>query len=247
MNKRLKCVLAYDGTLFSGFQIQPNNRTVQQEVEHALQKIHKGELVRVSASGRTDKGVHAVGQVLHFDSTLQIPNDRWAQALNSILPDDVFVKSVEEMDDHFHARYSVQGKEYRYKILNRSTPDIFRRNYRWHISEPLDIEAMQYACSLFVGTHDFTTFSSAKATVRGEKVRTIYECNVKKVEGEITFRVRGSGFLYNMVRIMVGTIVEVGKGIKQPTDITDMIKGQDRSLAGKTAPAQGLYLWEVTY
>ncbi|MBO8157500.1 MAG: tRNA pseudouridine(38-40) synthase TruA [Bacillaceae bacterium] len=245
--ERIKCTLQYDGTFFAGFQVQPDKRTVQQVLEEALKKMHKGSFVRVTPSGRTDAGVHAVGQVVHFDTPLSIPEKNWLMAFQSLLPDDVFVDRVEKVADSFHARFDVKEKEYRYKIYTGEKPDIFRRHYSYHVSRPLHVEAMSEACTHLIGTHDFTSLSSAKSTVKGDKIRTIYEAELYEDGDEVIIRIKGSGFLYNMVRIIAGTLIEVGTGKREPGDFKHIIEGKDRSLAGKTAPPQGLYLWKVSY
>lgn len=247
MMAKIKCIVAYDGSNFSGYQVQPQKRTVQGELEKALQKIHKGESVRIYASGRTDTGVHAKGQSIHFDTELHIPGNSWKRALNALLPDDVYVKHSESVVDNFHARFGVVEKEYHYVVLNTEEPDIFARNYVYHFPYKLSLDAMQEACQLLEGTHDFTTFSSAKATVKGDRIRTIYEATCKKDGHRIEFVFRGSGFLYNMVRILVGTLLDVGQGRIEPQEIKGMLEKKDRKYASKTAPAQGLYLWEVRY
>ncbi|KGX90357.1 tRNA pseudouridine synthase A [Pontibacillus halophilus JSM 076056 = DSM 19796] len=245
--ERVICVISYDGTQFSGYQVQPNGRTVQEDVENALQKMHKGKFIRITASGRTDAGVHAKGQVIHFDSPLVIPEENWKKALQTLLPKDIRIVDVQKTTEDFHARYGTKRKEYRYRILNSVDPDVFKRNYTFHVPDKLDLQAMNEACTYFEGTHDFTSFSSAKSDVKGDKVRTIYEAYCYVDGDEIIFSVTGNGFLYNMVRILVGTLLEVGKGRKTPATIQEIFEMNDRSQAGKTAPPQGLYLWDVDY
>jgi tRNA pseudouridine38-40 synthase len=246
--QRIKCIASYDGTNFNGFQSQPqpNNRTVQGQIERALQKIHKGENTTIFASGRTDAGVHAYGQVFHFDSRLAITISNWKRALNTNLPKDIYIRSVEEIDSSFHARYDVKEKTYRYRVLNREAVDVFQRNLLYHYPYPLDINKMKIATEYLVGTHDFTTFSSAKTSVT-DKVRTLYQVDIHKQDDEIVFELRGNGFLYNMVRIIVGTLLEVGNGKRDPIDISTILKQRDRRSAGKTIPGYGLYLWNVFY
>ncbi|MEK4027304.1 MULTISPECIES: tRNA pseudouridine(38-40) synthase TruA [Bacillaceae] len=243
---RVKCTIAYDGARFSGYQVQPHSRTVQEELEKALAVIHKGREVRVTASGRTDAGVHARGQVIHFDTPLSVPDDRWPSALNSRLPDDIAVKQAEIVADSFHARFSAVGKEYRYKIYQNAVRDPFNRFYACHSPVELDASLMQEAAHSLIGTHDFTSFCSAKTEVE-DKVRTITKLEVIQSGEEIELRVAGNGFLYNMVRIIAGTLMEAGKGKLSPEDMPSILAGCDRSLAGKTAPAEGLYLWKVLY
>jgi tRNA pseudouridine38-40 synthase len=245
--QRYKGIIAYDGTGFSGYQVQPNKRTVQSELEAVLAKMHKGVHVKVSASGRTDAGVHAKGQVIHFDSPLSIPEERWATALNSLLPGDISVLSVEKVSTSFHARFDATGKEYRYRLYLSDRRDPFQRNYAYQYPYPLDIEAMRRASRYFLGApHDFTSFCSAKTEVE-DKIRTIHMIVFLEEEEFLTIRFAGNGFLYNMVRILVGTLLEVGSGERSPEEIPIILEKRDRSAAGKTAPAHGLYLWEVFY
>ncbi|MCC3358914.1 tRNA pseudouridine(38-40) synthase TruA [Bacillus sp. REN16] len=243
---RYKCIISYDGTRFSGYQVQPNKRTVQSEFEQALQKMHKGEQMKIVASGRTDATVHALGQVIHFDSPLSIPGEGWIKALNSVLPDDIRVRSAEMAAPDFHARFDVKAKEYRYRLLISKEPDVFKRHYTYHYPYPLNLQAMKEAADLLVGTHDFTSFCASKTEVQ-DKVRTIYQIKIEKLDDELIFSFVGNGFLYNMVRILVGTLLEVGSSKKDVRIIDSILTGKDRSLAGKTAPGQGLCLWQVFY
>ncbi|GGD03206.1 tRNA pseudouridine synthase A [Thalassobacillus devorans] len=245
--QKLKGIIQYDGTAFAGYQVQPNGRTIQAEIETALQKMHKGQTVKVTASGRTDAGVHAVGQMIHFTSDLDIPPEGWERALNAMLPDDIRIDDIQYADAGFHARYDTKGKEYRYKILNQKDPDLFRRYYSYHVPQKLDIAAIKEACRYLEGEHDFTSFCSARSTVKGDKVRTITKADIQPEGNELVFIFRGTGFLYNMVRILVGTLLEVGKGERKPEEVIAMIEAKDRSAAGKTAPPHGLFLWEVFY
>jgi len=246
MMQRFICTISYDGTLFSGYQVQPNKRTVQSEIEAVLTKLHKGSPIRITASGRTDAGVHARGQVIHFDSPLQIPEDRWVKALHSLLPDDIAVQRVEKAPPGFHARFDASGKEYRYFVNLADSKDPFTRHYQYQYGYPLDIVQMKAAAAYLVGTHDFTSFCSAKTEVE-DRVRTISMITIERDGDLLTFRFAGNGFLYNMVRILVGTLLETGRGLRQPSDMESILAGKDRSLAGKTAAAHGLYLWEVFY
>ncbi|CDQ21606.1 tRNA pseudouridine38-40 synthase [Halobacillus karajensis] len=245
--KRIRMVIRYDGTNYSGYQVQPNGNTIQAELEKALRKMHKGQLIKVTASGRTDARVHAIGQVIHFDTPLQIPIGNWKRALNSLLPEDIQVSSVDQAADDFHARYDTSGKEYRYYVRNHQEPDPFRRNYTYHVKAAIDIDAIKAACRYLEGEHDFTSFCSPKTDIKGSKVRTIYQADVSKRGDEVIFIFRGSGFLYNMVRILVGTLLEVGRKERRPEDIQRIIAAKDRIAAGKTAPPQGLFLWKVFY
>lgn len=240
-------IVSYDGAAFFGYQVQPNQRTVQAEIEDALKKMHKGTGIRIYASGRTDAGVHAVGQVIHFDSPYKIPANKWKIALNSLLPDDIAIHHAQLVPQDFHARFDVQKKEYRYKISINQDRDVFMRNYHYHFPFQLDYVAIKEAIKYFVGTHDFTSFCSAKTEIE-DKVRTVYEIEFfEDSNGVLVFRFVGNGFLYNMIRIMVGTLLEVGQGTKKPMEIMEIIEAKDRKKAGKTAPGTGLYLWKVYY
>ncbi|KZN96932.1 MAG: tRNA pseudouridine(38-40) synthase TruA [Bacillaceae bacterium] len=243
---RIKCTVSYDGSGFSGYQRQPGLRTVQGEIEEALMKIHKGERIKITASGRTDVGVHAVGQVFHFDTSLKIPMEKWPIALNTLLPQDISIQNAELADQDFHARFSAKKKEYRYRLYRSFQRDVFRRHYAYHFPNPLNIETIRTASRFIIGTHDFTSFCSSK-TETENKVRTIYEADIWEEGDEITFRFVGSGFLYNMVRILVGTLIEVGEGKRKPEEIKQIIAAKDRSRAGKTVSGCGLYLWKVYY
>lgn len=243
---RIKCTVSYDGTNFSGYQVQPGKRTVQGEMEKALEKLNKGNSIRVSASGRTDAGVHARGQVIHFDTALEIEPARWQVALNSLLPADIAIHSVELVQSDFHARFDAVGKEYRYFLLQSKHRDPFQRNYAYQFPYELDYEAMKEAAGQLLGTHDFTSFCSAKTEVE-DRVRTLQKIDFYEENGLLVFRFVGDGFLYNMVRILVGTLLEVGTGRRAATSMQELLDCKDRTQAGKTAPGHGLYLWKVFY
>lgn len=243
---RIKCTLAYDGSQFFGYQIQPNKRTVQGEIEKALEKLHKGVKIPIVASGRTDAGVHAKGQVIHFDSFLSIPCEKWPVVLNSLFPDDISVTSAQFVSPTFHARFDVVGKEYRYFVYRSRVRDPFKRYYAYQYCYLIDIEAMKKAATYLTGLHDFTSFCSAKTEIEN-RIREIKEIEIIEEEDMLVFRFVGNGFLYNMVRIMVGTLLDVGRGQLRPDDIPIILSKKDRTFAGKTAPPQGLYLWEVYY
>jgi tRNA pseudouridine38-40 synthase len=246
MMQRYKSIISYDGSGFSGYQVQPNKRTVQSELEKVLAKMHKGKSIKVSASGRTDAGVHAKGQVVHFDSPLPISEEKWELALNSMLPEDISVLSVLKVDSSFHARFDALGKEYRYLLKLSKKRDPFQRDFAYQFPYELNLEAMKQASLFFIGTHDFTSFCSARTEVL-DRVRTIETIDFL-LEGDfLTLRFVGNGFLYNMVRILTGTLLEVGTGKRRPEEIVDILDQKDRRFAGKTAPAQGLYLWKVFY
>ena len=244
--KRMKVRISYDGSGFAGYQVQPGLLTVQSEVEKVLTAMHKGEMIRVSASGRTDAGVHATGQVIHFDTPLSIPNDRWQKALNVQLPTDIRVMDVVEAPPGFHARFSATGKVYRYKWSLAPVHSPFERHYTAHVTYPLNIERMNEAAECFIGTFDFTSFCSAKTEVE-DRVRTIHRLALEEHGEQLHLVVEGNGFLYNMVRIIAGTLLDIGIGKLNPSDIPRIIQERDRRAAGKTAPAQGLYLEKVVY
>lgn len=244
--QRYKCTISYDGASYCGFQIQPKDRTIQAEIEKALKKVHKGKEVKIQASGRTDAGVHAIGQVIHFDSDLDIPCQRWPVALNTLLPHDIVVQEVEAVSNTFHARYDVKGKEYRYFIQLGERRDPFKRHHAYYYPYPLNIEAMQQAMTYFVGEHDFTSFCSAK-TDKEIKIRQVTAVSLNQKDNMLIFTFKGNGFLYNMVRIMVGTLLDVGRGKKSPDSVKEILAKKDRKAAGKTASANGLYLWRVFY
>ncbi|WP_062349871.1 tRNA pseudouridine(38-40) synthase TruA [Bacillus kwashiorkori] len=243
--ERMKCIVAYDGTNFAGFQIQPNVRTIQGEIEKVLAKMHRQE-VRIHASGRTDGKVHAVGQVFHFDSNIHMQKDQWKRALNSMLPEDIVISSVEFVSTEFHARFSATAKEYHYKVSLKKDKDPFMRNYAYHFPYSLDLLAMNEAIGYLLGEHDFSSFCSAKTSVT-DHIRTIYHIDLQEQNGELIFQIKGNGFLYNMVRIIVGTVLEVGIGARKAEEIPIIIAKKDRAFAGKTAPGHGLYLMKVDY
>ena len=245
--RRLKATISYDGTNFAGYQVQPGERTVQLELEKVLSVMHKGANVKVTASGRTDARVHATGQVIHFDTTLQIPCERYMKALNVQLPRDIRVLAVEEVTGDFHARYSVSGKRYRYIWSCEQVQSPFRRHYTVETNgiKP-DVEAMRKAAEAILGTHDFSCFCAANTSVV-DKVRTVTRLDFEWRGEELHMTIEGNGFLYNMVRIIAGTLWEVGTGKRDAESLAETIAGRERGKAGKTAPAHGLYLEEVHY
>lgn len=256
MERNILLTIAYDGTGFCGWQRQPAVRTVQGVLEEALTKVCRTE-IRLNGTSRTDAGVHALGQRASFTADLGIPTDRLARAVNNLLSagqtyrtksSDVRILDAREMVKGFHARFDSKGKRYRYVIKNTPEADLFSRNYAYHVREPLDAAAMEAAAALIEGTHDFACFQSAGGTPRETTVRTVYSLQVTpKADGEIWIEIAGDGFLYNMVRIIAGTLTEVGLGRKSPADIPLILAAGNRQLAGHTAPAEGLYLVEVFY
>lgn len=245
--RRLKATISYDGTLFAGYQVQPGERTVQLELEKVLSVMHKGEIVKVVASGRTDARVHATGQTIHFDTPLLIPCDKYMKALNVQLPRDIRVLAVEEVVSDFHARYGVSGKRYRYIWDTSFVASPFRRHYTVETNgvKP-NVEAMCDAARAIIGTHDFSCFCAANTSVV-DKVRTVHRLDFEWHGEELHMIIEGNGFLYNMVRIIAGTLFAVGTGKFTTADVVQMVASMDRTTAGKTAPPQGLYLEQVFY
>lgn len=244
---RLKATISYDGTSFAGYQVQPGERTVQLEIEKVLAIMHKGNQVKITASGRTDARVHSTGQVIHFDTPLSIPLEKYQKALNVQLPRDIRVMQVEQVKDDFHARYDVLGKRYRYIWDCSMIQSPFRRHYAVETNgvKP-DIEAMRGAAQAIIGKHDFSCFCAANTSVV-DKVRIVNALELNWHDEELHMTISGNGFLYNMVRIIAGTLWEVGTGRREVSSLSQVIASKDRSLAGKTAPAHGLYLEQVFY
>lgn len=244
---RYKAIIAYDGTNFCGFQRQLNGRTVQEEVEKVLTKL-ASKRIEIHGSGRTDSGVHALGQVIHFDFPYERPLEKLRFALDTQTPEDISVKSVEKVADDFHARYLAKEKTYEFHVEIGKPRSPFRRFYASYYSYPLDIERMQRAIGDFVGTYDYSSFCSSGSSVEN-KVRTVYEARLEVTpeRNELIFTFRGDGFLYNMVRIMVGTLLKIGNGRLEEDAIPRIIQAKDRNLAGPTAHPEGLYLKEVRY
>lgn len=249
MTTRYKMMMAYDGHLFHGFQKQPNQRTVQGTVEQALMKMTKGERVIVHGSGRTDAGVHALGQVIHFDYPNKvIPANKMLLALNSMMPTDIIFKESEIVDQNFHVQYSTKGKWYRYIVNLDHFVNPFKRFYTGHYPYPLDIDLMQEASKDLLGTHDFTSFAASGGQII-DKVRTMYYVKVwaKPDDNEIVFDFICNGFLYNMVRILVATLLEIGNNRRPVHDLQRVILSKDRQQVRQTAQPNGLYLYKVFY
>jgi tRNA pseudouridine38-40 synthase len=244
-----KLTLAYDGTAFAGWQRQPAARTVQGELESAIEKITQ-QRSKCVASGRTDAGVHALGQVVSFQSETRLDGPTLTKALNAELPEDVFIFEVAETAPSFHALRDAVRKRYRYVIEDGRVTDIFDRKYVWHVYQRLDVVAMQAAAAPLVGTHDFTSYETA-GSPRLTSVRTVFDLSVERVAGPRTDRVlievEADGFLYNMVRNFAGTLVAVGKGKEPPGWPAEVLAQKDRTKAGMTAPPQGLFLVWVEY
>lgn len=245
---RYKAIIAYDGTHFCGFQTQPSGRTVQAELEKTLQKLNSGEPVIVNGSGRTDAGVHAKGQVIHFNLSSTRDLEKLRFAFDTQTPEDIAVRSVEQVADDFHARYQVSEKTYQFRLDVGKPRSPFKRYYAAHFPYELDLGKMQQAAELLLGTHDFSGFCASGSSVE-DKVRTIYEAKIEAVpnENELLFTFRGNGFLYKMVRIMVGTLIKISNDRMPVEQITEILTSGNRNLAGPTAHPEGLYLVSVKY
>lgn len=243
--KRVMLVVAYDGTNYCGWQVQPNAVTVEGVLNQKLSELLK-EDIKVIGASRTDSGVHALGNVAVFDTESRIPGEKVSYALNQRLPDDICIQKSMEVAADFHPRYCKCWKEYEYRIYNAEFANPTERLYSYFVYRKLDVEAMKKAASYLVGEHDFKSFCSA-ATQTETTVRTIYGIDVIQQGKIITIKVRGNGFLYNMVRIIVGTLVQTGIGHYEPERVKEMLEAQDRTVAGPTAPACGLRLNEIFY
>lgn len=243
--KRVKLIVSYDGTDYCGWQVQPNGITVEEVLNKALQKL-TGEEICVIGASRTDSGVHALGNVAVFDTETTIPADRIAAALNQRLPEDIVIRSSEEVPLDFHPRYCDCSKTYEYRILNAKIPVPTMRHTHYFVSYDLNVENMRQAASYLVGEHDFMSFCNVRTDVENT-VRTIYSLDIVKQGEELVVRITGNGFLYNMVRIIVGTLVRVGRGFYKPEKVKEILEAKDRKAAGVTAPPQGLYLVGIEY
>lgn len=245
---RYKLIIQYDGTNFNGFQIQPKGRTVQGEIERVLKIMSKGTDIRIHGSGRTDSGVHALGQVIHFDYPVLMPVENMKRAMNSLTTDEIEVREVEIVDSNFHARYLTAGKRYMYRVDTDENTNPFKRLYAKHHEYPINLPVLEQALKDIEGTHDFSSFCASNSG-RENKVRTVYEASViqDKEKGELIFTFRGNGFLYNMVRIFIGTLLQIANGRRPADDMKRLLEVKDRRQAGPTASPQGLYLVEVYY
>lgn len=243
--RRIHLIVEYDGTAYAGWQRQANAMTVQEKLERAIRKL-TGEELCVSGASRTDAGVHALGQSAHFDTESRIPADKFSFALNTMLPPDIRVTRSEEVPLEFHARFSTRGKRYRYLFHAAPHAGALTRNTHAHVIYPLNVEKMQIEAQDLVGTHDFAAFAASGSVVK-DTVRTIYRAEVAASGSEIRLIVEGSGFLYNMVRIIAGTLIGVGSGKLEPGAFRRAIASGDRLDLGITAPAHGLTLMEVFY
>lgn len=243
--KNIMVEIEYDGTNYSGWQIQPNSKTVQEEIMKAL-KILTGTDININGSGRTDAGVHANGQVANFLLESNIPVDRLPLALNSKLPKDISIIRAREVSMDFHARYSAIGKQYIYHIYNGRYRSALLRNYSYHVQYSLDYNMMLQGARLLIGTHDFKGFMSSGSSVE-DTVRTIKKLDIINKDNSIYIHIEGDGFLYNMVRIIAGTLIEIGTGKRSLEQLKKALETKERTLAGHTAPPQGLFLNKVFY
>ena len=238
--KRIMLTVAYDGTNYNGSAFQEGVSTVEGELMRAIEES-AGPIEELIGASRTDSGVHALGNVVVFDTSSTIPPERFSFALNRILPSDIRIVDSREVPGTFHPRRTSCRKTYEYRILNAPAPDPLKRLYTYHYRAPLDVSAMNEAASCFAGTHDFTSFCNA-ASMSPTRERTVYEASVRKEGDLVIFSVCGAGFLYHMVRIMAGTLIDVGRGHTSAAEVRDILEGKDRALAGATAPPEGLVL-----
>lgn len=243
--KNVKLTLEYDGTNYAGWQKQNNALTVEGELLKAIKSV-TGENVKTIGCSRTDSGVHAENYIVNFNTESTIPGDKFMFPLNNALPEDICVVNSEEVDLEFHARYLTKKKTYCYTILNKDIPSVLYRNYSYRVREKLDIESMKKACKYFLGTHDFESFKTQGSSTTSS-TRTLYDVHVEN-EGEIIkIYATGDGFLYNMVRIMVGLLIEIGKGKSNPETVLKAIESKNRTYTKKVVPPQGLILKKVFY
>lgn len=244
--RRIKLVLQYDGTAYHGWQFQPDVDTVQRQLQIAIGKLCEQDNVRLIGSSRTDTGVHALGQVAHLDIDTPVPTCNFIRSLNLYLPADIVIVSAEDVDKHFDAISSTQSKIYRYSIYTEKLRDVRTIRYCWHRPGKLDVAAMQAAAAKLLGTQDFKSFASA-ADQRESSIRTILKCDVIADGPWIHVDVQADGFLYNMVRNIVGTLVDIGRGRWNADYMDHILAAKDRTAAGKIAPAKGLTLVEIFY
>lgn len=243
--KRVRLIISYDGTNYCGWQVQINGITVEEIINRELSSL-LGEEIAVIGASRTDSGVHAIGNVAVFDTETRIPAEKISFALNQRLPDDIRIQKSEEVAADFHPRYCDSTKTYEYKILNRKFPDPLNRLYTYFVYMPLDVEKMKIAAEYLVGEHDFASFCSAGSQVK-TTTRTVYALDITKERDMINIRISGNGFLYNMVRIIVGTLLKVGLGVYPPEHVGEILEAKDRYQAGPKAPARGLTLVGIEY
>jgi tRNA pseudouridine38-40 synthase len=241
----IKLTIEYDGTNYHGWQVQPNGESIQSVLERAVSTF-LGVATRIIGSGRTDAGVHALGQVVNFFSDKEFDPHRIQRALNALTPQDITIKNVEIAPASFDARRDGRSRVYEYCILTRSTPSPFHVNRAWHVHDPLDIAAMREAIACLEGEHDFSAFRAA-ACDAAQPVRTVYRASLDQRGELLVFTIEATAFLRHMVRNIVGTLVDVGRGLRSPESFAEVLESRDRTKAGPTAPAQGLFLMEVKY
>ncbi len=243
--KNFRIVIEYDGTQYHGWQIQPDDISIQGEIQKVIQRITQSG-AHVTGSGRTDAGVHAVGQVAHFKAVTAIPPEKFHDALNKMLPDDIVIRECSLADLDFHARFSAKRKTYRYSILNSHIPIAIHRRYYWHIMKKLNVLSMQKAAEHLGGEKDFKAFEGT-GSPKKSTIRTIFDACIERNADIVLFEVTGSGFLKFMVRNIIGTLVDVGLGKLTPDDFREILLSRDRANASPTAPPQGLCLVHVEY
>ncbi len=241
-----KLTIQYVGTRYDGWQRQGNtDNTIQGKLETLLSRLF-GFPVEIIGSGRTDAGAHAFCQVANFHVPVDMPTQDILEYMNQYLPKDIAVSNVEKVDDRFHSRFNVKRKTYQYRIWNSYISNVFEKNFVYEVTDTLDVDRMKEAALYLIGEHDFKAFCSNKR-MKKSTVRTIYEINIEELEPEIRITITGNGFLYNMVRIIVGTLLEIGMGEKKPSDVPAMLAGKDRRTTGYTVPPSGLMLMDVEY
>lgn len=241
----VKCIVAYDGSPYCGWQVQPGSSTIQETIEKALKKMHKRD-VTIVGSGRTDTGVHALGQVFHFETELNLTPFHWCAAINRLLPKSIRIQDAMVMPDDFHARFDVVSKRYDYYVTS-DVDNPFIQNYMWKERRSLDIEAMQECAAIFVGTHDFTSFTSNKIHAEKSRVRTITRVDVEVIEKGLRMIFEGDGFLRYQVRMMAQTLIEAGLHHENKESILKMLEAKDKHACHYKAAANGLYLVKVNY
>lgn len=246
---RYKLTIAYEGTEYSGWQIQPNASSIQEHIQKAIKVfLHSDEIILIG-SGRTDAGVHALAQIAHFNYDHEFDHERFLYAMSGMLPPDIRVKTIDKVSNDFHAQYSAIGKEYHYHIYLDRVMDPFKRRYCWHVYRRLDLDLLKKGAGYFVGKHDFTSFANEahSGSAARNPVRTLHRVDPIEVEGGIRIEFEGDGFLYKMVRNIVGTLVDVASGRYPPEEIVKIFESKDRRIAARAAPPHGLFLVKVVY
>jgi len=246
MSQRLKLIIAYDGASFAGWQSQAHGKAVQDHLERAFARVNGGR-VRIHGAGRTDAGVHALGQCAHADASKSLPTDRWIEALNALLPPTIRVLSCRNVSKDFHARFSAKGKIYRYRIWAAPVLPPFEYHRAWHVPQPLDLNALESAAKHFVGTHDYASFAANRGKAQPNTVRTINSVRVRRKGPSLTIEFDGDGFLYKMVRLMVGSLIKCAIGKSPAEEIPTRLRAGDTDSPRFVAPAEGLHLVRVRY